>query len=240
MRRGGVGQRPAPRLQTKAESPLAVRNEEASETVTERKKGQSGRKSQVVTHPQFATIELAVANDVSLKALAEQYGVSRDALSRFKRSMTPERKALLRYRVGESPIDLERLKRGEAELVTQRNVVMLAELQQLYRLCIIAKDFKTAVRVAGEYREYNELQARFVGELVTGDQHLHVQFQESPLYRELLALIMAWAAKHPDLAAELSGFVEAHEQKRRQMEAMAAARVIEHKPNGYDHGAPHP
>lgn len=203
-----------------------------------KKKRRRGHISSVERHPNFVEIELAIANEIKLDAIAEKYGLSKTAVWRHKQRMTPERLTLLRYRRGDSPIDLERLKQGEAESVVARNVVMLAELTQLWRLCVDAKDYRTAVRVAGEIREYNELQAKFVGELVTGDQHLHVQFQESPLYRELMAIVMAWAAKHPDLAAELSMFIEAQEAKRRQMEALAAARVIDHKPNGFDHGAP--
>jgi len=85
----------------------------------------------IVRHPNLAEIELGLANGISAKLLAEKFNLGQHALYRYRKRMTPERLTLLRYRRGDSPIDLERLKKGEAESTVQRNVVMMSELWQL-------------------------------------------------------------------------------------------------------------
>ena len=140
----------------------------------------SGNRSTVATHPNLAEIELALANNISVPKIADKFNVGRYAVYRYKARMTPERLTLLRYRRGDSPIDLERLKQGEAESTVQRNVTMMAELWQLYRLAAEAGDHQVAIQAAREYRRYNELQAKLVGELVTADRHLHLNVTDSP------------------------------------------------------------
>ena len=189
-------------------------------------KHKRGPCSTVVRHPNFAEIELAMANNVRVEVICERYGLSKDAVYRHKNRMTPERLTLLRYRTGDSPIDLERLKQGEAESVVQRNVLMLAELFQLYRLCVETGDFRTAVRAASEYRGFVECQAKIVGELVTGDRHLHLAITDSPQFKKLVALVMSWAANKPDLAAQLGAFL----QEQEAIEAAALPRLV----NGHD------
>ncbi len=183
----------------------------------------SGSRSTIAKHPNLAEIELALANGISARLIAEKFQVGPYALYRYKARMTPERLTLLRYRRGDSPIDLERLKQGEAESTVQRNVTMMAKLWQLYRLAADAGDHQVAIQAAREYRRYNELQAKLVGELVTADRHLHLNVTDSPAFRRMISLVMAWAADKPDLAAQLAAFLE--EQERQ-------AEMIEAKPNG--------
>ena len=173
--------------------------------------------SQITKHPNRAEIELALANGITQDRIAVRFGVSVDAVWRHKQKMTPERLVLLRYRKGDSPIDLEKLKQGEGEATVQRNVAMMAELWGLYQIAVDAGDLKTAVRTAREYRGYNELQAKLVGELVQGDRHLHLAVSDSPAFRRLVAVVMAWAADKPDLATQLSQILE--ETERHAQEA---------------------
>ena len=174
--------------------------------------------STIARHPNLAEIELALANNISAKLIAEKFNVGQHALYRYRNQMTPERLTLLRYRRGDSPIDLERLKQGEAESTVQRNVTMMAELWALYRLAADAHDYQTALGAAREYKKYNELQAKLVGELVTADQHLHLNVTDSPAFRRLVALVMAWAADKPDLSAELAEFLEQQERAAETLE----------------------
>ncbi len=183
-----------------------------------------GSRSKIAKHPNLAEIELALANDIQLKKIGEKYGLTPTALCRYRQSMTPERRVLLKYRRGESPIDLERLKQGEAESTVQRNVVMMSELWGLFKLAADAGDHPTAIRAAREYREYNELQARLVGELISADQHVHLTIAQSPEYRRLVSFLMAWASNKPDFLADLAAF---REEKERAAEA-----TLEAKPNG--------
>src|SRR5690606_874313 len=95
-----------------------------------------------------------------------------------------------------------------------RVVSKLADLEQLYRLTVKLGDFQSALRATAEYRKYVDLQARLVGELVQGDRHLHFQVADSPHYKRLVALVMSWVADKPDMAAELSAFLESAENAR--------------------------
>ena len=191
-------------------------------------RGKGGRRSTVESHPAFAEIELALANDISTLKLAEKYGMSDDALWRHKKKMTPERKAMLRYqRTGESPLDLQRLKESEAELSVQRNIVMLTELYAAWRLAVDSEDWRSAASLANQHFKYAELQAKLVGELIQGDRHLHLNVTDSPQYRRLVALLMAWAGDKPDLLTELSEFFAENDPE------IQAAR-LEAMPNGHD------
>ena len=89
---------------------------------------------------------------------------------------------------------------------------MMSELWQLYKLAADAGDYQTALGAAREYKKYNELQAKLVGELVTADRHLHLNVTDSPAFRRLVALVMAWAADKPDLSAKLAEFLEQQER----------------------------
>lgn len=173
-----------------------------------RPKGKRGKVSTVESHPNYAEIELALANEISVNKIAEKYTLSRDSLYRYLRSMPPERKALLRYRRDPSPIDLDQLRQSESEMAVQRNVVMLSELYHAWRLAIGNEDFRNAASLAGQHYKYAELQAKLVGELIQGDRHIHLSVTDSPQYRQLVAIVMAWAADKPDLSADLARFLQ--------------------------------
>jgi hypothetical protein len=114
------------------------------------------------------------------------------------------------------------LKQGEAESTVQRNVVMMSELWGLFKTAVDTGDSNIALRASREYREYNELQARLVGELISADQHIHLTIVQSPEYRRLVSFIMAWASDKAEFLAGFSDFLL--EQER--------AATLEAKPNG--------
>jgi hypothetical protein len=95
---------------------------------------------------------------------------------------------------------------------------MMSELWHLYRLAADTGDYQTAISATREYRRYNELQAKLVGELVTADRHLHLNVTDSPAFRRLVALVMAWAADKPDLSAKLAEFLEQQERAAKTLE----------------------
>lgn len=181
-----------------------------------------GPPSKIAKHVNCAEIELALANGVTLKRIAEKYSLSITGLSRYRQAMTPERFALLRYRRGDSPIDLQRLREGESESLLQRIVVMLAELFSAWRIAVDHQDFRAAASLAGQHHKYVELEAKLLGDLIQGDRHIHIEITNSPEYRRLVAIVMAWASDKPDLAAHLAAFLE--EQER--------AAALEAKPTG--------
>ena len=101
-----------------------------------------GRASNVTKHPNLPEIELALANGVRLETIGATYSLTPTQLCRYRQQrMTPERIAMLRYRRGDSPIDLERLKQGESEAIVQRNVTMMAELWHLYQVMVQNGDY---------------------------------------------------------------------------------------------------
>lgn len=64
-------------------------------------RGKRGRTSTIDKHPQRIQIELAIANDLSCTKIGERFGVHRDAVWRPGQKMTPQRRAMLKYNVGE-------------------------------------------------------------------------------------------------------------------------------------------
>jgi hypothetical protein len=182
-------------------------------------RSRTGKVSQVVQHPALSSIELSIANSVSIPKLADRYNISKDALYRYARTIPAERLAMLRYpREGESPVDLENLRRTESELVLQRVTTKLSDMEMLFRLCIEDDDRRSAISAAREYREFLEIEARMLGELVTGDRHLHVHLTSSPEYLKLRARLVAALTPYPEALAAV-------------MDALAhdGPQVIEHE-----------
>ncbi len=194
-------------------------------------RGKGGQPSLVEKHPNFCEIELSIANGIPDTSLAKKYGISHDSICRHRRKMTPERRAILRYRRGDSPLDLHQLKESEAEMAVQRNIVMMAELFAVWRLCVNAEDWRGAASISGQYFKFAELQCRIVGEIIQGDRHLHLNVTDSPTYRRLIALIMAWAGDKPDLLTQLAQFFQDNDPEP------AALKQLEAKPNGHDNFA---
>lgn len=193
------------------------------------KLGKRGRIPSILKHPQRHEIECAIANGINPRLIAEKYGLHLNTINSHARRMTPERKAVLCYSTDDSLIDLEAIKKNEARSVVTRCLAGMADLQQLYDLALKLEDFAMAIRAKREYRNYLELQAKLVGELIAGDRHLHVAVAESPAYRRLVALVMSWVENDPAKMADLSSFLE-------NAENPPEAPVIEHV-NGHDHSA---
>ncbi|MEM7312693.1 MAG: hypothetical protein AAF497_06035 [Planctomycetota bacterium] len=169
-----------------------------------------GPKSSVLDHPEFARIELALANNLSVPALAKKFDLSPDALYRFRKTMSAERLATLRFVPEEvrSPIDLEALKRSEGEALFQRISIMLRDIYGGWRAALATGDHRSAASMANVHHKYVETQARLLGELPDGGRHIHINVINSPEFRGFVSRVMAWASGHPDLAAELARFLE--------------------------------
>src|SRR5208282_2900822 len=123
------------------------------------------RVSTVRTHPQLSSIRLSIANGIAHTRIASRYGLTRDAVDRYAKTMAPQELTLLRYKVGDSPISIQQLKESESEGLMHRIVSMLAEIGQVWRLCVDAKDYRVAARVAGVYAQYLEIEAKILGDI---------------------------------------------------------------------------
>jgi hypothetical protein len=74
-------------------------------------KTRKGPVSSVYSHPEVARIELEIASGRSLKSIGSEFGVSKDALSRHWKRVSPTRKAELIA----GPVELGRLAKRAAE-----------------------------------------------------------------------------------------------------------------------------
>lgn len=180
-------------------------------------------RSTVDSHPQRPQIELAIANGLRIDALAKRYSLSRDSLYRHKTKMSPALLVALRYRVdAPSPVDLDKLRRSESEGLIQRILVMTERLYALFALAQENGDLKSAARMSSEYRQWTELEGKLLGELNIQSQHIHINIEDAPEYKRLIALLMSWCQRHPELTAELSAFLN------------NAPKMLEHQPEAVD------
>ncbi len=97
-----------------------------------------------------------------------------------------------------------------------------AELYGVWLIAVELQDFRAAASLAGQYHRFLETEAKLLGDLVQGDQHIHIEITNSPEYRRLVAFVMSWLSDKPEVAGQFAEFLE--EQER--------AAALEAKPTG--------
>jgi hypothetical protein len=186
--------------------------------------GERGPPSSISRHPQRAQIELALANQIPLARIAKKYAVGEMSLHRYRQRMPPQLIAALRYRVAESPIDIEALRSSESEGILQHLLAARGRIYSLLDYCHGEDDTKTSERLIGRLHENLRLTAELLGDLNLGDKHVHLHLTSTPEWQRLRHLLVAAISRFPEAAEAVVGVLRQVEQP------LEAAKLIEAQP----------
>ena len=185
---------------------------------------QPGTRGQIVDHPQRPAIELGLARKVPLRVLARKFGVSTSSLARHRRLyMPPQLKAALRVSTTPTDIDLDEMRRTESEQPLQHILAMRGRLYMLLDEAERFGDVHGAVRVHGRINANLEFTAKLLGDLNTGDQHLHLHLTSTPEYLRLRHMLIRALADHPEAMAAVASALRDVEAPADQIDGIVCA-----------------
>jgi hypothetical protein len=173
-------------------------------------KKKAGPKCQVCVHPERWRIELLRASGVTLDALAEKFGLDRQAIHRhWHGHVTDQMKAT--YLAG--PVQMEEL----AQKAAEQGVTVLDHLNSLrvvlsgqMSAAVEAGDGRTVAYIAGQMRGVLETTARISGELgaLATNQTFNIVnntavLAESPAFMRVQATLLSALADFPEARARV-------------------------------------
>lgn len=177
----------------------------------------AGRRSQIETHPQRAQIEFALASGVGIDALSRKFDIQRDALYRHKRKMPPQVLAALRYKSSDTDIDLEALRKSESEGILQHLVAVRGLIYSQMDQCQSMADSNGFFRGTSQIHRNLEITGNLLGDLNSGDQHLHLHLTSTPEYVRLRSLLQSALARYPEAAEAVARVLSTVEEPFERM-----------------------
>ena len=179
-----------------------------------------GYGSTILSHPQVAQIELELARGISIKNIARRYSLSRDALYRHRRRMSPQLKAQLRIAQDTRPIDLEKLRETESTGLLQHLMSLRGRAYNTLTACDEANDSAGSARMHNVILRNLETTGKLLGELDTGARTVVNNLTITGEYLELRHKIVRALAPFPDARAAVSAAL-------RETEVQAVPKLIE-------------
>src|SRR5439155_3788038 len=126
-----------------------------------------GLRCTICNHPAQPRIDLAIATGLAKRAVAERFGVSRDAVWRHAQAhLTAEMRAALATRLLQREGDTRRILLEEGAGVTEALKAIRGPLFGLFLAAVDTGDNKAAAALSGRLHENLALTAKLTGELV--------------------------------------------------------------------------
>ncbi len=145
----------------------------------------------ITIHPQRAAVDAALLAGQSLRDIARQYGVSKDAVARYRNERMPVPLAAAKERAEET--------RG-AGIVEQIHA-LAADARRIGSRAEAEGDLRTALIGVRELVRIVELQAKLSGEL---DERPQVNVLVAPEWLAVRGAIFAALAAHPEARAAVA------------------------------------
>ncbi len=167
--------------------------------------GKSGPQCTICAHERRAAIEVALVGGMGTRQVAARFGVSRDSVARHSANhLGPAQRAaiLAARKPGGEAVDVDALKRDEAEGLLSNILASRARLAQLAEQAASMSDVKAAAAVERVILENLTLGARLVGQLV--NVHEHRSLVLTPDYLELRAALLRALRRHPEALADVT------------------------------------
>jgi len=187
-----------------------------------------GQRCTVCNHPARPQIDLAIATGLSKRAIAERFGVSRDAVWRHAQAhLTAEMRAALTTKLLQREGDTRRILLEEGAGVTEALKAIRGPLFGLFLAAVDTGDNKAAAALSGRLHENLALVAKLTGELVPHAGTSITNVLLSPDFQRLRAELIRVLARYPEAQAEIAAvFRQAGLRAATEMGA-AAGKVIE-------------
>jgi len=197
-----------------------------------------GLRCTICNHPARPQIDLAIATGLSKRAVAERFGVSRDAVWRHAQAhLSAEMRAALATKLLQREGDTRRILLEEGAGVTEALKALRGPLFGLFLAAVDTGDSKAAVALAGRLHENLALVAKLTGELVPHAGTSITTILLSPDFQRLRAELIGVLAHYPEAQAEVTTvFRQAGLRAATEMGA-SAGKMIEAVPFEAEHAA---
>lgn len=158
------------------------------------------RACSICTHSERTAIEAVIVADASLRDIARQFSVSKDAVARHKEHCI---KPAIQEIVAQRQEETAHTALSEMEWLREQAKAIFHYAWGEETL----KDSRTALQALAELRRQNELQAKLEGEL---DEH-SITITSIPEWRELRALLLDALRSHPQAKLAVIRALEAYD-----------------------------
>jgi len=183
-------------------------------------------------------MDLAIATGLSKRAVAERFGVSRDAVWRHAQAhLTAEMRAALATKLLQREGDTRRILLEEGAGVTEALKAIRGPLFGLFLAAVDVGDNKAVAAISGRLHENLALVAKLTGELLPHAGTSVTNILLSPDFQRLRAELVRVLARYPEAGAEVAAvFRQAGLRAATEMGA-SAEEMIEALPVGAAHAA---
>jgi hypothetical protein len=164
-----------------------------------------GLRCTICNHPARPQIDLAIATGLSKRAVAQRFGVSRDAVWRHGQAhLTAEMRAALATKLLQREGDMRRILLEEGAGVVEALKAIRGPLFGLFLAAVDAGDNKAAAALSGRLHENLALVAKLTGELVPHAGTSITNILLSPDFQRLRAELIRVLVCYPDAQAEVA------------------------------------
>ena len=197
-----------------------------------------GPRCTICNHPARPQIDLAIATGVAKRAVAERFGVSRDAVWRHGQThLTAEMRAALATKLLQREGDTRRILLEEGAGVSEALKAIRGPLFGHFLAAADTGDNRAATALSGRLHENLALVAKLTGELVPHAGTTITNILLSPDFQRLRAELMRVLARYPEAQAEIAAvFRQAGLRAATEMGA-SAGKMIEAVPVEVEHAA---
>ena len=183
-------------------------------------------------------MDLAIATGLSKRAVAERFGVSRDAVWRHAQShLTAEMRAALATKLLQREGDTRCILLEEGAGVTEALKAIRGPLFGLFLAAVDAGDNKAAAAISGRLHENLALVAKLTGELVPHAGTSITTILLSPDFQRLRTELVRVLARYPEAQAEVAAVLRQAGLRAATEMGASAANMIEALPVGSSHAA---
>ena len=197
-----------------------------------------GPRCTICNHPARPQIDLAIATGVAKRAVAERFGVSRDAVWRHGQThLTAEMRAALATKLLQREGDTRRILLEEGAGVSEALKAIRGPLFGLFLAAVDTGDNRAATALSGRLHENLALVAKLTGELVPHAGTTITNILLSPDFQRLRAELIRVLARYPEAQAQVAAvFRQAGLRAATEMGA-SAGKMIEAVPVEVEHAA---
>ena len=197
-----------------------------------------GPRCTICNHPARPQIDLAIATGVAERAVAERFGVSRDAVWRHGQThLTAEMRAALATKLLQREGDTRRILLEEGAGVSEALKAIRGPLFGLFLAAVDTGDNRAATALSGRLHENLALVAKLTGELVPHAGTTITNILLSPDFQRLRAELMRVLARYPEAQAEIAAVFRQAGLRAATEIGASAENLIEALPVGAEHAA---
>ena len=156
------------------------------------------RPPSIERHEARAQIERDLALGVPLRRLAKKYGISKDALCRYRKRLPPQLKAAMLAQSLRPEVDLDKLRTTESEGILANLAVQRAKLLLWQDWAASAEQFAIATAISAQIHRNLELVGKYLGEFAQHHVVSNVSVLVSPQYLELRSALLRALQPYPE------------------------------------------